>query len=228
MLGWRESYQDTLGNIDYDTQKNVFREISAIQQFQNIFTVTSPAVGSWMTSRLWPAVETWPVHCGMLKQVCGSFFLWTWNKSRKSEINWYQKLCYSPSPIPHWKIQFWGYWFLLLWKYYGASGVKCVGCGRQLSCAKETSLVVSPMSCSTSPVDSWCDVHEIAPPPYHASFWRGVLRAEKTQSMKSSKKGQQEKSNASQHNDLPEAKCWVFDDTVSLICHLKMVRLSNT
>ena len=69
MLGWRESYQDTLGNIDYDTQKNVFREISAIQQFQNIFTVTSPAVGSWMTSRLWPAVETWPVHYGMLKQV---------------------------------------------------------------------------------------------------------------------------------------------------------------
>ena len=69
-----------------------------------------------MTSRLWPAVETWPVHCGMLKQVCGSFFLWTWNKSRKSEINWYQKLCNSSSPIPHWKSQFLGYWFSFVMK----------------------------------------------------------------------------------------------------------------
>ena len=63
MLGWRESYQDTLGNIDCDTQN------MSSEKFQNIFTVTSPAVGSWMTSRLWPAVETWPVHYGMLKQV---------------------------------------------------------------------------------------------------------------------------------------------------------------
>jgi len=42
MLGWQESCQDTL--------------------------VTSLAVDSWTTNRLWRAVETWPVLCGMLKQ----------------------------------------------------------------------------------------------------------------------------------------------------------------
>ena len=56
----------------------------------------------------------------------------------------------------------------------GASGVKCVGCsGRQLSCAREMSLVVSPMSCSLSPADSWCDVHEIASHPITPAF--GVM-----------------------------------------------------
>ena len=60
---------------------------------------------------------------------------------------------------------------LVLFEPDGASGVKCVGCsGRQLSCAREMSLVVSPMSCSLSPADSWCDVHEIASHPITPAF----------------------------------------------------------
>ena len=50
---------------------------------------------------------------------------------------------------------------------------------RTLSCVKESSVVASPLSCSPSPADSWCDVHEV--PPWHLPtnklrfFWRVVI-----------------------------------------------------
>ena len=48
-----------------------------------------------------------------------------------------------------------------------------------LSSVKESSVVASPLSCSPSPADSWCDVHEV--PPWHLPtnklrfFWRLVI-----------------------------------------------------
>ena len=48
-----------------------------------------------------------------------------------------------------------------------------------LSSVKESSVVASPLSCSPSPADSWCDVHEV--PPWHLPtnklrfFWRVVI-----------------------------------------------------
>ena len=67
------------------------------------------------------------------------------------------------------------------WWYLGVCGMMWAACQRvqsvytclylselrrrTLSCVKESSVVASPLSCSPSPADSWCDVHEV--PPWH-------------------------------------------------------------
>ena len=183
MLGWPESCQDTLGKIvasvipyclfpdDYhiqmikpcDISLHFSSYLSCCRFLDDQQIVTSSGD---MTCALWDVetglcytysylifVTELGVKADKLKLPCiASFFTPHRWSSLISQLKW------------DFDSHIWDIGFHLLWERFGASGVKCVGCGRQLSCAKGTSLVVSPMSCSTSPADSWCDVHEIAPP----------------------------------------------------------------
>ena len=125
MLGWQESCQDTLGKIMTSVYFLGFKY--ALNLYLNLIyiPVTSLAVDSWTTNRLWRAVETWPVLCGMLKQVCVctyfpnifrteqteidrfvfTYFLNIAEQNRKkTEIDQNQKFFNSPSSISHLKV----------------------------------------------------------------------------------------------------------------------------
>ena len=52
MLGWRESYQDTLGNIDYDTQKMSFEKFRRSSNFKIFLQLP-----------LLLSVPGWPADC---------------------------------------------------------------------------------------------------------------------------------------------------------------------